>query len=181
MGRDGGSSLRSQRIFELVVQVVVGRIGGRPTGEAEITWPQLLGLRFLRRHEGCTTGALASGLGISQPAATKLVERLEVRGLVLRARRRDDRRKTLIRLRPRGRRLGQQMLRRRAQQLSGIVSRLDPGVPQSLLGGLEQFLAAALPDARAAQEICLRCGPQHDPDCIVNRAHLAACGKPVVP
>jgi DNA-binding MarR family transcriptional regulator len=126
-------------------------------------------------------GLLASGLGISQPAATKLVERLEEKAFAQRERRSDDRRKTMIRLMPRGLQLSERLLEQRSEQLWRFFSDLGQVPRDNLVNGLEQFLQEALSEARVAQQICLRCGPYHDPDCVVNRAHLAACGKPIAP
>jgi len=181
MAGDQNADHRAERLLELLAQLVFKGMAGKAGDEGEITRTQFLGLRYLRLHENCTMGSLASGLGISQPAATKLVERLEERALALRERGAGDRRKTLIRLMPRGFHLSERVLREHSRQSSEMVSQLEAGLRESVVVGLEDLLERALPDARAAQQICLRCGPHHDPDCVVNRAHLAACGKPVVP
>jgi DNA-binding MarR family transcriptional regulator len=169
----------TRRTFELFARFVV-RATAVESAE-EPTAPQLLGLRYLGLHPDCAMGALASGLGISQPAATKLVERLEKRGLARRERRRDDKRKSRLRLTPRGLRLCGEVLSRRAERLRAISRGLDSTSCEALVARLQRLLERGLAEPGRPQELCLRCGPEHDPECVVNRAQLAACGRPIVP
>ena len=65
----------------------------------------LLALRGLPGGAEATIGTLAEGLGIRHHSAVELVDRMEARGLVRRARGARDRRRVLVRLAPHGRAL----------------------------------------------------------------------------
>jgi DNA-binding MarR family transcriptional regulator len=71
---------------------------------AQITLTQLMVLRRLREGPQ-SPGALAHALGLSPTSVTRLVDRLELRGLVERRRSIEDRRCVEIRLEPNGERL----------------------------------------------------------------------------
>jgi DNA-binding MarR family transcriptional regulator len=71
---------------------------------AQITLTQLMVLRRLREGPQ-SAGALAHALGLSPTSVTRLVDRLELHGLVERRRSVDDRRCVEIRLEPKGERL----------------------------------------------------------------------------
>jgi len=60
---------------------------------SRVTVPQLRVLYFLRRHPGATTGQLARHLGITVSTTSGLVIKLVDRGLVVRGRGADDRRR----------------------------------------------------------------------------------------
>jgi DNA-binding MarR family transcriptional regulator len=63
----------------------------------------LLALHGLPGRAEATIGTLAEQLQIRHHSAVELVDRMEARGLVRRARRAKDRRQVLVRLAPRGR------------------------------------------------------------------------------
>jgi len=65
----------------------------------------LLTLRGLAPGTEATIGTLAARLHVRHHSAVELVDRMEARGLVRRARGASDRRQVLVRLAPRGRRL----------------------------------------------------------------------------
>ncbi|MGH7546876.1 MAG: MarR family winged helix-turn-helix transcriptional regulator [Gemmatimonadales bacterium] len=67
-----------------------------------LTGPQLWALKTLRGNGRMSTGRLAAALAVHQSSVSILVDRLETRGLVRRARGRRDRRFVEIELTPRG-------------------------------------------------------------------------------
>ena len=69
--------------------------------DAEITLTQLAVLRELR-HGSHSAGRLGERVGLSPTSMTRLVDRLEARGLVKRRRHDDDRRRVEIELEPSG-------------------------------------------------------------------------------
>ena len=69
--------------------------------DAEITLTQLAVLRELRRG-GHSAGRLGERVGLSPTSMTRLVDRLEARGLVRRRRHAEDRRRVEIELEPAG-------------------------------------------------------------------------------
>jgi DNA-binding MarR family transcriptional regulator len=61
-----------------------------------LTAPQLATLRQLRRKGPLSAGELARGISVSQATVTGIVDRLEHRGMVTRARDPEDRRRVVI-------------------------------------------------------------------------------------
>ncbi len=67
-----------------------------------LSGPQLLVLKAVLRHGHAPVGAVAREISVSPGTVTALVDRLEAKGLVLRSRSDEDRRKVKIALTPQG-------------------------------------------------------------------------------
>ena len=67
--------------------------------------PQLLCLQHLREFGPLTSGALAKTMALSPPTVTGILDRMEMRGLVHRERRPEDKRRVLVALTQTGRNL----------------------------------------------------------------------------
>jgi DNA-binding MarR family transcriptional regulator len=80
---------------------------------------------------------LAAKEGVTQPAMTQLVSRLERHGLAERRGHRDDRRVVMVHITPAGRELLDQRRQQRAIRLAGLLDALSPED--------ERTIAAALP------------------------------------
>ena len=63
-----------------------------------LTGPQIVCLRHLRRNDGESPGEIARSMHLSQATITGILDRLEKRGLVERTRSREDRRRVFIAL-----------------------------------------------------------------------------------
>src|SRR6267378_5296441 len=77
----------------------------------------LLALRGLPEGVEATIRTLAERLALKHHSAVELIDRLETHGCVRRARGRDDRRRVLVSLLPRGERLLEQVVRHRIGEL----------------------------------------------------------------
>lgn len=77
----------------------------------------LLAIRGLPDNEEATIRALADRLTLKHHSAVELIDRLEARGYVRRSRSRDDRRRVLVALLPRGEKLLEQVARDRIGEL----------------------------------------------------------------
>ena len=77
----------------------------------------LLAIRGLPEGEEATIGALADRLALKHHSAVELIDRLEAHGYVHRSRSRDDRRRVLVALLPRGEKLLEQVARQRISEL----------------------------------------------------------------
>jgi DNA-binding MarR family transcriptional regulator len=97
----------------------------------------LLALRGLPEGEEATIRALADRLALKHHSAVELIDRLETHGYVRRSRNRDDRRRVLVTLLPRGEKLLEQVARDRIGELrasgaalvSAISALLEDGRP----------------------------------------------------
>jgi DNA-binding MarR family transcriptional regulator len=77
----------------------------------------LLAVRGLPEGEEATIRALADRLALKHHSAVELIDRLELHGYVRRSHSRDDRRRVLVSLLPRGEKLLEQVARRRISEL----------------------------------------------------------------
>src|SRR5688572_7057122 len=75
----------------------------RDLDEMEITLSQLQALTHVAERGKCPVGSIAAGLGVTHPAAVKLVDKLVAKGLVTRGVGVTDHRQTEITATPEGR------------------------------------------------------------------------------
>ena len=78
-------------------------------GSHGLTGPQMLCLREIATRGSLTTGSLALAVALSPATLTGILDRLEVRGLVSRERRPEDKRRVLVSLTPIGRQMAQEL------------------------------------------------------------------------
>lgn len=78
-------------------------------GSHGLTGPQMLCLREVATRGSLTTGSLALAVALSPATLTGILDRLEVRGLVSRERRPEDKRRVLVSLTPIGRQMAQEL------------------------------------------------------------------------
>lgn len=95
----------------------------------------LLALRGLPEGEEATIRTLADRLALKHHSAVELIDRLEVHGYVRRSRSRDDRRRVLVALLPRGERLLEQVARDRIGELRASGAALVSAISALLENG----------------------------------------------
>jgi DNA-binding MarR family transcriptional regulator len=94
-----------------------GDAAARAAGLEPQQYLLLLALRGLPDGEEATIRSLADRLALKHHSAVELIDRLEVHGYVRRSRSRDDRRRVLVVLLPRGEKLLEQVARDRIGEL----------------------------------------------------------------
>jgi len=92
----------------------------------------LLAIRGLPAGEEATIRTLADRLALKHHSAVELIDRLETRGYVRRTRGRDDRRRVLVSLLPRGERILEQVARNRIGELRSTGQALVRAIDQLL-------------------------------------------------
>jgi DNA-binding MarR family transcriptional regulator len=95
----------------------------------------LLALRGLPEGEEATIRALADRLTLKHHSAVELIDRLEMHGYVRRSRSRDDRRRVLVALLPRGEKLLEQVARDRIDELRASGAALVAAISALLENG----------------------------------------------
>jgi MarR family transcriptional repressor of emrRAB len=119
-------------------------------------------------HPGGSVSSLAAVLGVSQPAAVKLVDRLAADGLLER-RAGADLRTWALHPTPAGRAAAAQVLAARAGELEVLVADLGPAEQQALEPLLERLVAGLAGDLPEALQVCRLCDRQaccgDGPDC----------------
>ena len=114
-------------------------------------------------------GQLADFLGVSPPAATKSIDKLEGLGLVTRSRSTGDRRATLLAVSPEGRRLVEAYEALKTSRLSPVLGDFQPDELTQFGDLLERFALSLLEHEPPEEDFCLRCAAYVEADCPVGR------------
>ena len=141
----GVLSLAATDRFRLAVESSLGR-GGAHSGA----------LVHLDAYPGESVQGLARVLGVSQPAAVKIADRLVADGLLER-RPGADRRTLALHLTAAGRTAAARVLSRRADELGELLSVLGPAERKALEPLLEKLVAGLADDLPAALGVCRLC------------------------
>lgn len=94
-----------------------GDMAARHVGLEPQQYLLLLAIRGLPAGQEATVRTLADRLALRHHSAVELIDRLETHGYVRRSRDRDDRRRVLVALLPRGERMLEQVVRQRIGEL----------------------------------------------------------------
>src|SRR5213075_2144867 len=92
-----------------------------------VSFPQFFLLAYLDRKEVLTMSAIAQKMGHTTAAASGLVARLENLGRVVRSVARDDRRKVMVCITPKGSELVRRIRQEMVSNLMKIMQYLEPG------------------------------------------------------
>ncbi len=112
-----------------------GEAAARAAGLEPQHYLLLLALRGLPEGEEATIRALADRLALKHHSAVELIDRLEVHGYVRRSRSRDDRRRVLVALLPRGEKLLEQVAGDRISELRASGAALVNAISALLENG----------------------------------------------
>jgi len=133
-------------------------------GGAGMTPRQLHLLEFIA-IEGHHIDDVAKFLRITPPAATKAVDKLEGRGLVVRCASADDRRLTVLMCSENGLLLVDRYRDLQQQTLAAAMSELTDEDLNGLEGLLERYSLALIGAENRGDGPCLRCSGYYDRDC----------------
>jgi DNA-binding MarR family transcriptional regulator len=109
-----------------------GDVAAQAAGLEPQQYLLLLAIRGLPAGQEATIRTLADRLALKHHSAVELIDRLETRGYVRRARGRDDRRRVLVSLLPRGERILEQVARHRIGELRSTGHALVQAIDQLL-------------------------------------------------
>jgi DNA-binding MarR family transcriptional regulator len=159
-------------LFANVIETVITdqALQGAPCHD--LSHSQWEGALFIQRHDDCSIRELAEGLGVSHPAAVKLVERLHRKELITRTERDPDHRVVHLQLSEAGVDCVNHVREQRTEVLETIVRRMSSGDQDGFASGLRSFMAAALQDDNTAEAVCLHCGTEHVEQCLVHGSHV---------
>jgi DNA-binding MarR family transcriptional regulator len=153
------TSLFSEIIFRtMTVQLL------RELEELDVTLSQLQALTHVAERAKCSIGEIADGLGVTHPAAVKMVDRLLKKGLLTRSVSSSDHRQAEIQVTHAGRELVNRVRHERTQRLARVLEQMAPEDRAGLIRGLERFVAASL-DTQALDGICRSCQTLLPTDC----------------
>jgi DNA-binding MarR family transcriptional regulator len=156
-------------IFAKVVDVVLTEraLIGAPC--QDLSRSQWEGILFILRHESCSIRELAEGLGVSHPAAVKMVERLVRKDLVDRHESEQDRRVVQLTVSDLGRQCIEHVREQRGNMMERIMAQMDAQQTAALSAALQDFIESALRDCRMVEAVCLHCGVEHLDECLVHQ------------
>jgi DNA-binding MarR family transcriptional regulator len=163
--------LRSSHIFASAVREVLELKLVREASPVPLTLSQFHLLKLMHLNGRHQVGQVADFLGVSSPAATKNIDKLEAHGLVVRAPSKGDRRATLLSVSPKGRRLVRRYEALKAQRLAPVLAKFQPRELEQLTDLLERFSLSLLEKELAGEGdgVCLRCDAYVQAGCSVGR------------
>ncbi len=139
---------QDERVVEAVERLMVEAVGitavalGSANPGVELSLPQWRALVVINAStRGVRIGDIAKQLGSAVPTTSRLVRRLERRGLVEANRDESDRRATLVRTTPHGAAVHRALVARRRALIQLALERSAPLAPD-LVVGLEQISQA---------------------------------------
>lgn len=102
----------------------------------ELTLPQWRALVVVGKAGAVRVGDVAVSIGMSLPSTSRLIQRLERRGLVTTERDESDRRATLVRITSAGHTLREAVVARRRTMMDDALATHAPRLPRGLAQGL---------------------------------------------
>ncbi|HET7029115.1 MAG TPA: MarR family transcriptional regulator [Candidatus Limnocylindrales bacterium] len=116
---------------------------GQASPDVELSFPQWRALVVVgSTHDGIRVGEIAGRIGSAVPTTSRLVRRLERRGLVTAERDEADRRATRVRLTPLGEAIRVALVDRRRELVRAALARRAGPLSTDLLTGLAEISEA---------------------------------------
>jgi DNA-binding MarR family transcriptional regulator len=111
--------------------------------ELDLNYSQAQMLFHVTRNPGSLVSDAARSFGITLPAVTQVVDRLEAKGFLERAEDPRDRRQVHLYLTREGERLAKGLEDLQVKGLSRVLGRLSPGDRKDVIRGIERLVGAA--------------------------------------
>lgn len=124
--------------------------GPHSTPGVAVPATQLRVLLIVEQRGAVNLSGLASELGALLSSASRLCDRLEAAGLIVRESGQQSRREIAIRLSPDGEALLDRVRQERRDEITKVLTRMPAGARNALLAGLTEFRSAA--DGSSAAE-----------------------------
>jgi len=160
--------LRQTHIFASTVREILEVKLLREVSDAALSLPQLQLLKLMARDGQHQVSEAAHFLGVSPPAATKNIDKLEGLGLIVRERSTGDRRATLLSVSPQGRRLVEEYERKKTQLVTPVLERFRPEELTQLTTLMERFSISLLERETPEAGFCARCCGYVESGCPVD-------------
>lgn len=163
---------RVHQLLGVTALAAIDRLRAAVAAESDLGEAEAGALVHLQAWPGSSVNDLAGVVGRSQPAAVRLVDRLEARGFVRRQEGADRRTVALV-LTDAGSRAAGAVLAARAAALAPLLASLSPRereMLERLLGRVAAGLADDRPDALQTCRLCDRDACFSGPGCPMQRA-----------
>ena len=159
----GSAHLFSSALTEVLQAGLLRRVAG-----SQLSFSHLKLLQLLSVAKTQTISELAAFLGVSNAAASKMVDKLVQRGFLSRAVRRNDRRSAYVSLTSRSQRLLAEYERRRQEKLARVFRGHSASDLRKLARLLDEVTAAIVNHTAKPEQICLHCGIYFRGKCLVR-------------
>jgi len=117
--------------------------------ELDLTYAQSQVLFYVADHAGCPMGEVAKAFGVTLPAVTHIVDRLEQKQFVHRGDDPADRRVYVLELTREGKSLVEELHTIRMRAVEGVLVRMSAEDRERVLRGLEALVEAATEAAKS--------------------------------
>jgi DNA-binding MarR family transcriptional regulator len=141
-----------ERIVEAIERLIFESVGvttvalGRISPQIELSFPQWRALVVIgSSQDGIRVGEIAGRIGSAVPTTSRLLRRLERRGLVVTERDETDRRATRVRLAPAGVRIRHALVEQRRQLVRDALAARSTPLSTDLQQGLREIGEALEP------------------------------------
>ncbi|MEW6364468.1 MAG: MarR family transcriptional regulator [Acidobacteriota bacterium] len=168
--------LASSHLFAAVVEDVMLEALVRQVTGGKLTYPQFKLLKFVATSTLPSIGDVAAFLTISNAAASKAVDRMVRKSLLVRADLEQDRRTVQLSLTDDGARLVKEFDDLRAADMPGVFAELSESKLEEVSTLLETLSVALLDRApEKSRETCLQCGIFFHERCLVRSKARRDC------
>lgn len=137
MGKDANEQeldAYARELLEAVMRAFHGfREEKRWRVREDLSFPQVMLLLFIAEGGDVTAGEVAKNLCVTQGVITRTADRLLEKGLIARARDRDDRRMVRLTLTPEGKRVARRIERMRIEDMKTVLRGLSASERRGLL------------------------------------------------
>jgi DNA-binding MarR family transcriptional regulator len=171
-GAEGQKCLRLSRschIFASAIRDFLHEDVLREVFPVTLTRTQFYVLKLMAHNGHHRASDVADLLGVSAPAATKNIDKLERLQLVVRAPFSGDRRATLLSISQEGRRVVQAYETAQAERVDSLLAEFRPEEIEQFCSLLERASTCLLRREPPNQECCLRCAGDFDGNCPVRQ------------
>lgn len=170
-GSDDSRLVRYTHIFASAVREVLELKLLRETTPLPLTLSQLHLLKLMTYDGQYQVHEVADFLGVSAPAATRNVDKLESFGLIIRSPVKGDRRATQLTVSEKGRLLIRKYEEIKTVRLKPVLESFDAEEIEQLSDLLKRFAVCLLKLEGVQREFCLRCDAYIESDCPVGQIH----------
>jgi DNA-binding MarR family transcriptional regulator len=147
-----GLAVEAQRLLDLLNALgstTFRQLLWQRASELDLTYAQSQVLFHVADNAGCHMGDVAKAFGVTLPAVTHIVDRLEEKQFLSRANDPGDRRVNILELTRAGRALVQELHGLQMRGVEGVLRRMSGDDRQRVLKGLEALVDAATEAAKA--------------------------------
>ena len=160
--------LHSTQIFASVVREILGRKYLRESVPLDLTIAQFNLVRLIATDGNCHIREIAGFLGVSQPAASKNVDKLVRLGLVERQVQPADRRSVALSPTPKGRSIVRKYEALKEKKLKEILKGMAANELQVLTEGLGKVSCLILEREQESASICMKCDGYYMEHCPIR-------------